>query len=82
MAEITFNFWFVLSNEVAGSGKMLTDVQKAECKTLFAPLFLQLVDGLRNLVRSHRPTAGGAVLRPHAFARRCLPTVRERPTLR
>ena len=54
MAEITFNFWFVLSNEVAGSGKMLNDAQKAECKQLFAPLFLQLVDGLRNLVRSRR----------------------------
>jgi len=50
VAEITFNFWFVLSNEIAGSGKMLTDVQRDECKRLFAPLFLQLVSALRHLV--------------------------------
>ena len=50
VAEITFNFWFVLSNEVAGSGKMLTEAQRTECKQLFAPLFLQLVGALRHLV--------------------------------
>lgn len=50
VAEITFNFWFVLSNEVAGSGKMLTEAQRSECTRLFAPVFLKLVDALRDLV--------------------------------
>jgi len=41
----------VLSNEIGeNTGKMLSDAQKAECKRLFAPVFLQLVDALRDLV--------------------------------
>lgn len=42
----------MLSEEVVGSGRvlnLLSDAQRAECKTLFSPLFLQLIDHLREL---------------------------------
>jgi len=49
IAEITFNFWFKLSNEVAGTGQCLNDIQREECKAQFSPLFLELIDALRAL---------------------------------
>lgn len=42
VAEITFNFWYVLSEELAGSGRMLSELQRAECKRVFTPFFLNL----------------------------------------
>ena len=49
VAEITFNFWYVLSNELGASGRSLNDAQKEGCRRLFAPIFLQLIDALRRL---------------------------------
>lgn len=54
IAEITFNFWYVLSEEVASGRatsdpKGLTPAKQEECKALFAPLFLQLIEHLRKL---------------------------------
>ena len=50
VAEITFNFWYLLSEQVAGGGRMLPDEEKPEVKALFAPLFLEVVEALRELV--------------------------------
>ena len=50
VAEITFNFWYVLSEELAGGGRVLSDSQRAVGRELFAPAYMQLVDSLRVLV--------------------------------
>ena len=50
VAEITFNFWYILSEELAGGGRMLEPSQRAACRQLFVPAFVQLVDSLRLLV--------------------------------
>ena len=50
VAEITFNFWYVLSEEINGGGRMLSDEERPAVKALFAPLFLEVVDALRTLV--------------------------------
>ena len=50
VAEITFNFWYILSEELAGGGRMLEPPQRAAARQLFAPAFVQLVDSLRLLV--------------------------------
>ena len=50
VAEITFNFWYILSEELAGGGRMLEPPQRAACRQLFVPAFVQLVDSLRLLV--------------------------------
>ena len=50
VAEITFNFWYVLSEQLAGGGKMLSPESRPEVCASFAPLFLELVDALRVLV--------------------------------
>ena len=50
VAEITFNFWYILSEELAGGGRMLEPQHRAACKQLFVPAFVQLVDSLRLLV--------------------------------
>ena len=41
---------YVLSEELAGGGKMLRDEHKPAAKQLFAPVFLEVVDALRELV--------------------------------
>ena len=41
---------YVLSEELAGGGKMLPDEHKPAAKQLFAPVFLEVVDALRELV--------------------------------
>jgi len=50
VAEITFNFWYVLSEELAGGGRMLPEAQRPAARQLFAPVFLEVVDALRELV--------------------------------
>ena len=50
VAEITFNFWYILSEELAGSGRMLETQHRATCRELFVPAYVQLVDSLRLLV--------------------------------
>ena len=52
VAEITFNFWYILSEELAGGGRMLEPPQRAACRQLFVPAFVQLVDSLRRAVRT------------------------------
>ena len=36
VAEITFNFWYVLSEELAGGGRMLPDARREPMRALFA----------------------------------------------
>lgn len=50
VAEITFNFWYVLSEELSGSGRTLNETQKVSSKRLFTSYFLELVGSLRRLV--------------------------------
>ena len=50
VAGITFNFWYILSEELAGGGRVLGDGQRAACRELFVPAYEQLVDALRLLV--------------------------------
>ena len=49
VAEITFNFWYLLSEQVAGGGRMLVE-DRQTVKALFAPLYLDVVDSLRKQV--------------------------------
>lgn len=49
IAEITFNFWYMLSEEIHGSGRTLTDAQRTECRARFADVFLRLLEALRGL---------------------------------
>ena len=49
IAEITFNFWYILAEELAGSGRALDDAQRTEGRRLFAPAFTQLLDALHSL---------------------------------
>ena len=58
VAEITFNFWYVLSEELAGGGRVLSDEQRMVGRELFAPAYVQLVDSLRLLVE-YAPDSDG-----------------------
>mmetsp|Transcript_46187 Transcript_46187/g.76370 ORF Transcript_46187/g.76370 Transcript_46187/m.76370 type:complete len:952 (-) Transcript_46187:199-3054(-) len=49
IAEITFNFWYVLSEEIAGGGRALNQDQRNECRGRFSEIFLRLLDALRSL---------------------------------
>lgn len=49
IAEITFNFWYMLSEEIAGGGRTLTDVQRVDARNRFGPCFVQLLKALRGL---------------------------------
>ena len=60
VAEITFNFWYVLSEELAGSGRMLSESERPVAKALFAPLFLQVVHALRVLIELPEDSDGWA----------------------
>jgi len=51
IAEITFNFWYMLSEEISGSGRALTDTQRVEARGRFAECFVQLLKALRGLSR-------------------------------
>lgn len=50
IAEITFNFWYLLSEQLAGGGRMLPEDQRPEARMLFAPVYLEVVDALREHV--------------------------------
>ena len=47
VAEITFNFWYLLAEQLAGGGRMLAEEARPDAKALFAPLYLEVVDALR-----------------------------------
>lgn len=49
IAEITFNFWYMLSEEIAGGGRTLTDVQRVDARARFVPCFVELLRALRGL---------------------------------
>ncbi len=43
IAEITFNFWYILSEEVAGGGRQLSDEQRAAARQLLEPMYVSLL---------------------------------------
>ena len=49
VAEITFNFWYILAQEIAGGGRALADAERTAARELFAPIYVALLDSLRVL---------------------------------
>ena len=49
VAEITFNFWYILAQEIAGGGRALGDAERSAARELFAPIYVALLDSLRVL---------------------------------
>jgi len=43
VAEITFNFWYMLAEELNGGGRSLNDAQRVDARGLFADCFRQLL---------------------------------------
>jgi len=51
IAQITFNFWYILSEEIAGGGRSLNEEQRSQYRERFSEIFLQLLDALRSLAQ-------------------------------